>query len=360
MGEKTVNQQAHKLIDIFVVAICGMICGANTWTAVVEYGEAKKDWLGTFLELPNGIPSHDTFSRIFGLIDPQQFQECFVGWIRAVSEVVEREIISIDGKTLRRSYDNLSNKAAIHMVSAWASECRLVLGQLKTEEKSNEITAIPELLKILDVQGCIVTIDAMGCQKKITKEITDRGGDYVIGLKGNQKALLRAVEGIFEGADTVTLEGSDFDFYQTEDRGHGRNEIRSYFTTDNLDSIPMVSDWAKLTTVGVVVSEVTKKGKTTTEWRCYISSIENNAKLFAHSVRSHWGIENSVHWVLDVAFREDESRVRKNHGPENLAMLRHIALNLLKHEKTAKLGVKNKRLKAGWDNSYLTLVLSGL
>lgn len=196
--------------------------------------------------------------------------------------------------------------------------------------------------------------------EKITQEITDRGGDYVIGLKGNQELLLRAVEDTFENADTETLEGPDFDFYQTKDTGHGRHEVRSYFTTDNLDQIPMASAWSKLTTVGVVVSEVTKKGETTTEWRYYIGSIAKNAKLFAHSVRSHWGIENSVHWVLDVAFREDESRVRKNHGPENLAMLRHIALNLLKHEKTAKLGVKNKRFRAGWDNNYLAKVLSGL
>ena len=209
---KHTEKNAHKLIDIFVVAICGIICGANTWTAVTEYGKAKKDWLTTFLELANGIPSHDTFSRIFGLIDPQQFQECFVNWTHAVSEVVENEIISIDGKTLRRSYDTHSNKAAIHMVSAWASECQLVLGQLKTEEKSNEITAIPELIKVLDVQGCIVTIDAMGCQKKITQEITDKGGDYVIGLKGNQTSLLRAVEDIFERTDTETLAGPDFDF----------------------------------------------------------------------------------------------------------------------------------------------------
>ncbi len=356
---KHTRKNDHNLGDIFVIAICGIICSADTWTAVATYGLAKKDWLNTFLELPNGIPSHDTFSRIFGLIDPKEFQECFAGWIRAVSKVTEGEIVSIDGKTLRRSYDTNSNKPAIHMVSAWANNCGLVLAQLKTEEKSNEITAIPKLLKMLDLRGCIVTIDAMGCQKNITQKITDQGGDYVIALKGNQGSLLQAVENILENNNLSSNE-SDLDFYQTEDVGHGRHEIRSYFTTGNLDKVPMASDWAGLKTVGVAVSKVTKNKKTTRELRYYISSIKNDAKLFAKSVRSHWGIENSVHWVLDVAFREDESRVRKNNGPENMATMRHIALNLLKHDKTAKIGVKGKRLKAGWDNNYLAKILSGL
>jgi predicted transposase YbfD/YdcC len=356
---KHTRKNDHKLGDIFVIAICGIICGADTWTAVATYGLAKKDWLNTFLELPNGIPSHDTFSRIFGLIDPKEFQECFASWIRAVSKLTEGEIASIDGKTLRRSYDTSSSKPAIHMVSAWANNCGLVLSQLKTEEKSNEITAIPKLLTMLDLQGCIVTIDAMGCQKKITEKIASQEGDYVIALKGNQGSLFQSVKNTLEH-NSLSSNESDFDFYQTEDIGHGRHEIRSYLTTDNLDKVPMASDWPGLKTVGVAVSKVTKNKKTTRELRFYISSIKNDAKLFAKSVRSHWGIENSLHWVLDVAFREDESRVRKNHGPENMATMRHIALNLLKQDKTAKIGVNGKRLKAGWDNDYLANILSGL
>ena len=243
------------------------------------------------------------------------------------------------------------------MVSAWASANHLLLGQIKTEEKSNEITAIPELLKILDIKGCIVTIDAMGCQKKITKKIVKEGGDYAIAVKGNQPNLFKAIKALFNNSN---LEDADFDFHQMEDKGHGRHEIRSCFTTDNLKEIPMSSEWSGLRTVGVVISDVTQKGKTTTSCRYYISSIENKAKLLAESVRSHWGIENSAHWVLDVAFREDESRIRKGHGPENFALLRHIALNLLKKDKTVKLGIKNKRLQAGWDNGYLCKLLAGL
>jgi len=230
---------------------------------------------------------------------------------------------------------------------------------VKTDEKSNEITAIPELLKMLDITGCIVTIDAMGCQKRIARQIIEQGGDYVLGLKGNQSSLLKAVQETFGKAKKEDLDGPDFDFHQTEEHGHGRHEIRSYFTSSLLDRLTDSEEWTELETIGAVISEVTRKGQTTTECRYFIESIENNAELFARAVRSHWGIENSCHWVLDVAFREDESRVRKGHGPENLALLRHIALNLIREEKTAKVGVKNKRLKAGWDNHYLAKLLFG-
>lgn len=349
----------HLFMEIIVIAICATICGADDWVAVSAFGRAKKEWLGTFLELPHGIPSHDTFDRIFSMIDPHEFQKCFVSWMQSVARILEGEIIPIDGKTLRRSHDSKSNKTAIHMVSAWANASRLVLGQVKTEEKSNEITAIPELLRVLDIRGCIVTIDAMGCQKKIAEQIIEQGGDYVLGLKGNQGSLLDAVEETFANATTKDLDGADFDFHQTEESGHGRHEVRSYYTCSLLDRLPNPREWEGLQTVGAVLSEVTTKGKTTTECRYYIASIENDAQVFANAVRSHWGIENSCHWVLDVAFREDESRVRKGHGPENLALLRHIALNLIREERTAKLGVKNKRLRAGWDNRYLAKVLFG-
>jgi predicted transposase YbfD/YdcC len=353
------RQKRHILLDIVVIAICGVICGADDWVAIERFGKAKIKWFKQFLELPNGIPSHDTFGRVFARISPMDFQKCFTNWIQSVADIFDGEIVAIDGKTLRRSHDRASDKAAIHMVSAWASKNRLVLGQVKTEEKSNEITAIPKLLETLDVQGCIVTIDAMGCQKKITQKIVDQGADYVLALKGNQEKLSDEVESLFDKVHSAFRQYIPIDFYETEDKEHGRVEHRRYWTTDQIEELENAPEWSELRTVGMVESERCVNGEVSIEHRYYICSIPNDAKLFAYAVRNHWGIENGLHWVLDMAFREDESRVRTGNAPENLATLRHIAINLLKNEKSIKVGIKNKRLICGWDNDYLVKVLKG-
>jgi len=353
----------HYLIEILIIAICAVICGADDWVAIEQFGQAKEKWFRTFLHLPNGIPSHDTFRRVFAQLEPEAFQACFVSWMRGIAQLSQGEIVSIDGKCLRRSHDRGSGKAAIYMVSAWASTNRLVLGQRKTEEKSNEITAIPELLSRLALQGCIVTIDAIGCQTNIAQQIIQQEADYVLALKGNQGTLHQDVESLFVYAFEKEFQAIDHHTYQTVEKGHGRVEIRRYWTISDPEFLTWLdpkNKWAGLRSIGRVEAQRIIDDDVTSEIRYYISSLAGDAAQFGRAVRTHWQIENCVHWVLDISFREDDCRIRTGSGPQNMAVLRHIALNLLGQEQSATCGVKNKRLKAAWDNDYLLKVLSHL
>jgi predicted transposase YbfD/YdcC len=348
----------HLLTDLLTIAICGFICGVDNWVELEDFGKAKREWFQRFLRLPHGIPSHDTFGRFFAALDPEEFSRCFMRWVKAISEVSEGEVVAIDGKTLRRSFDNASGKAAIHMVSAWASKNSLVLGQVKTEEKSNEITAIPKLLELLYLRGCIVTIDAMGCQREIVERIVEKEADYVISLKGNQGALQQEVELLFTEARAESFETVPHAYTETLEKDHGRIERRRYWTTGKLDSIKEKEKWPSLTSVGMVESHRTANEITSTEVRYFISSLPgDDAEKFADAVRSHWSVENNLHWVLDVAFDEDQSRVRKDNAPENMAMLRHVALNLIKADKLVKRGIQTRRKLAGWDENFLAHLL---
>lgn len=350
----------HQLTDIITISICAVICGADTWVDIESYGHSKYEWLKKFLELPNGIPSHDTIARVFYRLKPEQFQKCFLNWIQSISCLNPGEVIAVDGKTLRHSYDRGGDKKAIHMVSAWATSQRLVLGQVKVDKKSNEITAIPALLKVLELNGSIVTIDAMGCQRSIVKLIVEQGGDYVITLKKNQPSLYARVEELFKQAISQGFSGFTHTVYSPkQENNHGRSEIRHHLMLNDIkELIDPDNQWEKLDSIGMIESVRMVKGKTTIEIRYYISSLPNNAQKLGESVRSHWGVENSLHWVLDVGFGEDDCRIRKDNAPQNFAILRHISLNLLNQEKTSKTGAKNKRLRAGWDDEYLTKILA--
>jgi predicted transposase YbfD/YdcC len=353
------DNSQHLLVEIMTIAICAAICGANNWVEVELFGQAKQDWFATFLELPNGIPSHDTFGRVFALIDAEQFQSCFLKWMQRASDLTEGQIVPIDGKKLRRSHDKANGKAAIHMVSAWATENRLVLGQIKVNDKSNEITAIPELLSLLELAGCIVTIDAMGCQTAIAAQIVEKDADYVLAVKDNQENLHQDIQELFAYAAETAF--ADCDYAKTINKGHGRLEIRECWTLSDEEYFAYLrnrSAWAGLQTIAMVKSERRSGDESTIETRYFISSLSGQAKLLLKAVRQHWGIENGLHWKLDIAFREDDSRVRKGNGAQNFAVVSHIALNLLNQEKTAQCGIQAKRLKAGWDEKYLLKVLN--
>lgn len=360
------RRKEHTLLDIVGLSICGVICGADGWTELEEFGHAKEAWLRTFLELPNGIPSHDTIGRVFARLLPGEFQRSFQSWIQAIGTVTEGQIIAIDGKTLRRSYDRGRDNAAIHMVSAWASTNHLILGQVKTREKSNEITAIPRLLDVLAIHGCIVTIDAMGCQTEIAARIVEQGADYVLALKGNHDTVHQKVVAFFTQLaepdqepepPSPGVKETDLGDYETVDGEHGRIEVRRYRQVSDVQWLAERSQWKGLQSVGMVEAERHIGETVSVERRYYLSSLGHDVQQFAEAVRGHWGIENTVHWSLDVSFREDDSRIRTGHAPENFAVLRHIALNLLKHDTRCKRGMKTKRLRAGWDHDYLAHVL---
>ena len=349
----------HLFSDLLIITLLAVICGADEFTEIEDFGKSKKKFLSTFLALPNGIPSHDTFGRVFAMIDPEQFLKCFASWVQSLCDIYG-DIVNIDGKALRHSFDTANRKSMIYMVSAWANENNLVLGQVKVDDKSNEITAIPKLLEILDLTGCLVTIDAMGTQKDIAAAIVDKGADYLLALKGNQGNLHEEVVAAFKRFDAKKVAVVDDDL----SIDHGRIEQRICYAVPAKDFISpdVLKLWKELNTIIKIEAYVTYKngknvGKQTYEERYYISCLDQDAVKINHAVRSHWGIETKLHWVLDIAFREDDSRVRKGHAPENLATVRHIAINKLKNETSLKRGIKAKRKKAGWDEAYLLKVL---
>ncbi len=350
----------HLLVDIIAIAILAVLSGADSWVAIETYAQAKLEWLQQFLALPNGIPSHDTIARVFARLNPQAFEQCFHQWVESITEAIGAQVIPIDGKTLRQSFDRNQGQKAIHVISAWASTHRLVLGQLKVDDKSNEITAIPKLLELLDIAGCIITIDAMGCQKEIASQIINKKADYVLALKGNQGKLEDEVSSWFEKAKSKNFAGIEYSYHCTTDSAHGRIEIRQYWSVpvEQLGELPNPQKWLGLRSVGMVVCERRLWNKTTIEVRFYISSLEHNAELLAHAVRSHWGIENSVHWILDCTFAEDASRIRKDNAPLNFAVLRRLSLNLLSRDTSVRGSIAMKRYRAGLDNNYLLQVIT--
>lgn len=346
----------HLLEDILALTICAVICGVDTFVGIEQFGRAKHDWLKRFLKLPNGIPSHDTIGDVLARIDPQAFEQGFLDWVRGIAEITEGEVVAIDGKYLRRSYDRASNKAAIKMVGAWAAENHLVLGQVKIDDNANEISTIPKLLAMLDLTGCIVTIDAAGCQRAIARQIRDQGADYVLSLKDNQEGLHNEVAYLFERL--AAREYLACDRHQTLDGEHGRIELRRGYALEIAErGLLDTEGWADLRSVLLVEAERSVGEKTSLKQRLFITSLGANAQRLMKAVRCHWHIENQMHWVLDVAFSEDGSRIRKDHAPENMATVRRMALNLLRQEKSLNVGIANKRLRAGWDETYLRKII---
>jgi predicted transposase YbfD/YdcC len=349
----------YPLINIVTIAICAVICGADDFVAIAKFGRVKRKWLSRFLDLKDGIPSHDRFNAILAAIKPAEFEACLLNWITALHEITDGQLVAIDGKTLRRSFDAASGKSAIHMVSAWATANHISLGQVTVDEKSNEITAIPKLLRMLEISGSLVTIDAMGCQTEIAKTIIDSKADYVLAVKKNQPTLYDGISWFFLTNREQNFAGVRVSRHETHEKGHGREETRLYYVCSVPRDLPDRKRWPGLAAIGWTINDTMRDGKRCYEMRYYIMSRKLSAKEFAAAVRGHWSIENSLHWQLDVTFGEDQSRLRRGHADANFSILRRTALSLLKNNKTLKVGVKNKRLAAGWDDSYLQQILFG-
>jgi predicted transposase YbfD/YdcC len=349
----------HPLINIVAIALCAVIAGADDFVSIAVWAREKRDWLSRILDLSNGIPSHDRFNAVFAALKPAEFEKCLLSWITALHEITAGQVVAIDGKTLRHSFDAATGKSAIHMVSAWATANNISLGQVVVDAKSNEITAIPKLLQLLEISGSVVTIDAMGCQTAIAEKIVSSGADYALAVKDNQPTLHAGIEAHFIDHMEDDFARVKVSRHETTERGHGRDEHRTYFVCDAPADLPDRGRWKKLKRIGIAVSETVRDGKPTDDVRYYILSRKMSARSFGAAVRGHWGIENRLHWQLDVTFGEDQCRIRKGNADANFSILRRTALSLLKNEVTAKVGMKNKRLTAGWNPAYLEKVLFG-
>ena len=354
----------HKLHDILVIAVCAVICGADGWAEVEVFGSSKLAWFSTFLDLPGGIPSHDTFGRVFARLEPDAFERCFADWVRSIPAVAGGRLVAIDGKAIRRSFEHAWDRSGMaHLVSAFVDANRMVFSQVAVSDKGNEVEAIPRLLALLDLGGATVTIVALGCQEAVAREVVEREGDYVLAVKENQPTLHRKVKALLDEAILWSFKDMRHGRHDSTDGGHGRVERRTIWVTDELEGLgaDVLGKWFGLGSVAVVesVREVMGEGRASTERRYFISSRKgNDAKAMAEAIRGHWAVENKLHWQLDVSFREDERRIRKGHGAENYSRLARLALNLLKRDKSVKIGVHGKRLKAGWDEPYLLRLLT--
>jgi len=351
------GEPVYPLHNILFIAICAVICGADDFVAIAKFGQKRKDWLAKFLDLSAGIPSHDRFNAILAHVRPAEFEKCFLDWIMALQNITEGQIIAIDGKTLRRSYDKASSKSAIHMVSAWATANHVSLGQVVVDAKSNEITAIPKLLEMLEISGALVTIDAMGCQTEIAAKIVDAKADYCLAVKGNQPTLHDGIIAFFDDHLEDDFARCEVRRFETDEKGHGREDQRTYRICRVPADLPDAHRWKNIKAIGIAINNTMRDGVMSIAIRYYILSSFVSGRRFADAVRDHWGIENKLHWQLDVTFNEDQSRIRKGHADTNFSTLRRTALSLLKKEKTAKVGIKNKRLTAAWDEEYLEKVL---